>query len=77
MAEGIRTGAVRLGDSPDAVTVDTPDELTLEIELETEDDEMSLEHHRARDIPNCEGIFTLTDPDDGIGFLGEFSGQRC
>ncbi|MGB9955645.1 amphi-Trp domain-containing protein [Haloferax prahovense] len=43
VAEGIRTGAVRLGDSPDAVTVDTPDELTMEIELETEDDEISLE----------------------------------
>jgi amphi-Trp domain-containing protein len=43
VAEGIRTGAVRLGDSRDAVTVDTPDELTLEMELETEDDEMSLE----------------------------------
>ncbi|MFC7027266.1 amphi-Trp domain-containing protein [Halomicroarcula sp. GCM10025710] len=43
VAEGIRTGTVRLGDSPDAVTVETPDELTLEIELETEDDEMSLE----------------------------------
>lgn len=35
VADGIRTGAVRLGDDTDAVTVDTPDELTLEIELET------------------------------------------
>ena len=43
VADGIRTGAVRLGDSTDAVTVDTPDELTLEIELENEDGEMSLE----------------------------------
>lgn len=43
VADGIRTGAVRLGDSTDAVSVDTPDELTLEIELETEDGEMSLE----------------------------------
>lgn len=42
-ADGIRTGAVRLGDDADAVTVETPDELTLEIELETEADEMSLE----------------------------------
>lgn len=25
VADGVRTGAVRLGDSPDAVTVDTPD----------------------------------------------------
>lgn len=43
VADGIRTGSVRLGDDTDAVTVDTPDNLTLEIELETEDDEMSLE----------------------------------
>ncbi|ACM59054.1 amphi-Trp domain-containing protein [Halorubrum lacusprofundi] len=43
VADGIRTGAIRLGDNTDAVTVETPDELTLEIELETEDGEMSLE----------------------------------
>ena len=43
VAEGIRTGAVRIGNGPDSVTVDTPDELTLEIELETEDGERSLE----------------------------------
>lgn len=43
VADGIRAGAVRLGEGTDAVTVDTPDELTLEIELETEDDEMGLE----------------------------------
>jgi amphi-Trp domain-containing protein len=43
VADGVRTGAVRLGDGADAVTVDTPDELTLEIELETEDGETSLE----------------------------------
>lgn len=43
VADGIRTGTIQLGDDTDAVTVDTPDNLTLEIELETEDDEMSLE----------------------------------
>jgi len=43
VADGIRTGAIRLGTGADAVSVETPDELSLEIELETEDEEMSLE----------------------------------
>ena len=43
MADGIRTGTVQLSDGTDTVTVDTPHELTLEIELETADDETSLE----------------------------------
>ncbi|WP_200531786.1 amphi-Trp domain-containing protein [Halorubrum sp. LN27] len=43
VADGVRAGAVRIGDGDDAVTVETPDEFTLEIELETEDDETSLE----------------------------------
>ncbi len=43
VADGLRTGAVRLGDETGAVTVETPEELTLEIEFETEDDGASLE----------------------------------
>jgi amphi-Trp domain-containing protein len=43
VADGIRTGTVRLGNDADAVAVSTPDELTLEVELEIEDDESSIE----------------------------------
>ncbi|GAB3417034.1 hypothetical protein GCM10027435_15260 [Haloparvum alkalitolerans] len=43
VADGLRSGAVRLGEDGDAVTVATPEELTLEVELETEDGEQSLE----------------------------------
>lgn len=43
VADGILAGSIRLGDSDDAVVIDTPEQLTLEIELETEDDERSLE----------------------------------
>ncbi|RNJ26347.1 amphi-Trp domain-containing protein [Halosegnis longus] len=43
VADGLRTGAIRLGDTADAVAVTTPEELTLEIELEVEDDAVELE----------------------------------
>lgn len=43
VADGVRTGAVHLGSGTDAVSVETPDELSLEIELEAEPEEMSLE----------------------------------
>ncbi|WP_058364911.1 amphi-Trp domain-containing protein [Haloparvum sedimenti] len=43
VADGVRSGAVRLGTDADAVTVATPDELTLDVELETEDGERSLD----------------------------------
>ena len=43
VADGIRTGRVRLGDDADAVTATVPDDLSLEIELETEADEVELE----------------------------------
>lgn len=43
VADGILAGSVRLGDGADAVAVDAPDEISLEIELETEADELSLE----------------------------------
>ena len=43
VADGIHAGTVQLRDGTDAVTVDTPDELTLEIELEAADDGTNLE----------------------------------
>lgn len=43
VADGILAGSVRFGDGADAVTVDTPDEITMEIEFETEADESNLE----------------------------------
>lgn len=43
VARGIRDGTVRLDDGMEAVTVEFPDELTLETELETDGDEVSLE----------------------------------
>jgi amphi-Trp domain-containing protein len=43
VADGILAGCVRLGDGADAVTIDAPEEIAVEIELETEGDEVSLE----------------------------------
>ncbi len=43
VADGVLAGSIRLGEGTDAVVVETPDEMTLEIELESEDDELSLE----------------------------------
>ena len=43
VGDGISAGSIRLGDGADAVSVDVPEEVTLEIELETEGDERSLE----------------------------------
>jgi amphi-Trp domain-containing protein len=43
VTDGIRTGAILLDAGTDAVSVEIPDELSLEIELETADEEMSLE----------------------------------
>jgi amphi-Trp domain-containing protein len=43
VVDGLLTGSIRLGEGSDAVTVAAPDDVALEIELETEDDELSLE----------------------------------
>lgn len=43
LADGILTGTISVGDGGDAVSVDVPDDVSLEIELATEDDETSLE----------------------------------
>jgi amphi-Trp domain-containing protein len=41
--EGIHAGSLRVSDGEGAVTVDTPEELELEVELELDDGEVSLE----------------------------------
>ena len=43
VTDGVLAGSLRLGDGEDAVTIATPEELDLEIELEAEDGELSLE----------------------------------
>jgi amphi-Trp domain-containing protein len=43
VVDGLLTGSIRLGDGPDAVTVAAPDDISLEIEFESEGDELSLE----------------------------------
>jgi len=43
VVDGLLTGSIRLGEGPDAVVVPAPDDLSLEIELETDGDELSLE----------------------------------
>ncbi|QIO22168.1 HVO_2922 family protein [Haloarcula sp. JP-L23] len=43
VADGILAGSVLLGDGPDAVTVEPPAELDVEVEFETDDDGVSLE----------------------------------
>lgn len=43
IVDGIPTGAIRVGDGGDGVSVDVSDEISLEIELVAEDDELSLE----------------------------------
>jgi amphi-Trp domain-containing protein len=43
VVDGLLAGSLRLGEGDRAVTVDAPEELSLEVELETEDGEVSLE----------------------------------
>ncbi len=43
VADGLLAGSIRLGEGDDAVAVDVPPELSLEVEFEREDDELSLE----------------------------------
>jgi len=43
VVDGLLTGSIRLGEGPDAVSVDAPDDISLELELESEGDELSLE----------------------------------
>ena len=66
VADGVRAGDVRLGDGPDAVSVAMPDELTLELELETEDDEVSLELEIEWPAENARSaVSPLEEPTDG------------
>ena len=51
VTDGILAGLVRLGEDADAVTVDVPEEVTLEVELEHEDGELSLELEVEWDAP--------------------------
>ncbi|MCD2199985.1 DUF1508 domain-containing protein [Halobacterium sp. KA-4] len=43
VADGLLAGSIRLGEGDDAVAVDVPAELSLEVEFEREGDELSLE----------------------------------
>lgn len=43
VVDGILTGTIRLGSGGDAVSVNVPDELSLEVEFEDEEDGLSLE----------------------------------
>ena len=61
VADGILAGSVRLGDGADAVTVDTPDEITLEIELETEAGESSLELELEWPAPDGESAVSTVE----------------
>ncbi|MGZ0746243.1 amphi-Trp domain-containing protein [Haloparvum sp. AD34] len=57
VADGVLAGSIRLGDGDDAVAVDAPEELDLEIELETEGNEVSLEvelEWEAADVDDAE-----------------------
>ncbi|MBX0321918.1 DUF1508 domain-containing protein [Halomicroarcula sp. F13] len=74
VADGVREGTVRLGDGPEAVTVDTPAELTVELEVEMDDDGVSLEVELewpnpaagARDAVDADGEDdTAASPSDG------------
>lgn len=43
VVDGLLTGAIQLGTGPDAVSVNVPDALSLEVEFEDDGDESSLE----------------------------------
>ena len=43
VVDGLLAGSLRLGEGDQAVSIDAPEELSLEVELETEDGEVSLE----------------------------------
>lgn len=54
VVDGLHAGAIRVGEGDDAVTVDAPEELTLEVEFEAEDDELSLELEMEWPVPESE-----------------------
>lgn len=43
LADGVAAGGLRFGHDDETITIDVPDELSVEIELETEDGEQSVE----------------------------------
>lgn len=43
LADGVTAGGLRFGHDDETITIDVPDELSVEIELETEDGEQSVE----------------------------------
>lgn len=61
VADGLRAGSIRLGAGEEAFAVDLPEQLTLEVEFETEDDERSLELELEWDVDaGVEGISSVT-----------------
>lgn len=81
VADGICTGSLRLGDDTDAVTVEMPEELTLEIELETEADvtslELEIEWPVSSDIsPVSSAEVTSKDTDEKLTLVGAADGTQ-
>src|ERR687898_2016081 len=37
----------------------------------------ALEHHRARDVAEGQGVLAFPDPEDGVELLGQFRRQGC
>jgi amphi-Trp domain-containing protein len=65
VADGVLAGRIRLGEGDEAVAVDTPEELTLEVELETIDGEVELELELAWPTPEGDGPVVLSIEEDG------------
>jgi|AntRauTorcE11898_2_1112593.scaffolds.fasta_scaffold00949_3 amphi-Trp domain-containing protein len=68
VADGVRAGDVRLGDGADSVSVEMPDELFLEVDVETEGDLTSLELEI--EWPRSEGdsaVSTLEESPEPVG----------
>jgi amphi-Trp domain-containing protein len=67
VVDGLLTGSIRLGEGPDAVTVAAPDDISLELELETEGDELSLELELEWDHTDAGEVADVADVDDAAG----------
>jgi amphi-Trp domain-containing protein len=65
--DGLLAGSVRVGDDADAIAVEIPEELTLEVELETNGDERSLELELEWTAKNGES--DVTDAGDVVAAL--------
>ncbi|SDZ76745.1 amphi-Trp domain-containing protein [Haloplanus vescus] len=64
IVDGITTGSLQLSDEDESIVVDIPDELTLEIEFETDGGDLSLELEMEWSQPAVEGDGATEKPSE-------------